>query len=204
MPSIPIPQASKIRWVSHTHWSCDRHVPSSLIPARIDSCWYFGCPSTRPSEEDRPSEIAVMAVAPPPPPPPPAPPIPGPPPVLVLVKPEPQRPPKPSMSDLREAAARKREAAYHALIDAALKEYQRPAPIEDEPSPPPVEVLTHKAPPIPEAPIDPDQPSAREKKRGATLKKSCDVCGCAVWRRPSEADRKMYLCPLHRSKDTSK
>jgi hypothetical protein len=38
----------KVQWISDEVWSCDRHTPPARIPERMETCWYYGCPSCRP------------------------------------------------------------------------------------------------------------------------------------------------------------
>jgi len=43
-------------WRSHKEWVCQRHLPSTRLPAGCKICWYGGCPSVRPPMAERPSE----------------------------------------------------------------------------------------------------------------------------------------------------
>lgn len=200
-----IPRVVQSRWLNHTHWICDRHVPSSQIPARMDSCWYFGCLSTRPPESERPADPedpealkVVEAVTP------------------AVVEPEVTEEPMTEWERLRDEENR-------AIIAAALAEYAVTGPTTPTEEPEgrvrdsadqfevnfnlyarsstlDVEkILNILNSPEPSDQVGQiDQPSAQEKKRGATMRMSCSVCGAAVWRRPSEAHRKVYFCQDHR------
>jgi len=165
---LGIPKVFKTRWLNHTHWVCDRHIPPTQIPAGTNKCWYFGCPSVRPPEEERPLDPTL--------------------PVLQVVKQVPETP--------RTAREQEWDEKNQALIAAALKEYKVHGPTklaDPEPSKP------KRAPRSPRVTKPLEQPSAMEKRRGATQKAKCSVCGATVWRRRTELNR-VHFCQTHRRK----
>ena len=67
-------------WRNRDTWQCNNHLPVVKYPAGVQSCWYWGCKSKRPTEggrpgpvervvEVRPAPAPAQVVAEPPPPP---------------------------------------------------------------------------------------------------------------------------------------
>ena len=175
---------SKAHWLNDTTWCCERHMPSAKIPARLDTCWYAGCPSCRP-----PVPEPVVPVEPP---------VEEPVEILIFDKPlaeaapaapRPRRVRPPRRRTKQSVPAPNKNASKEEqdwdLILRHLKDYQGP---------------TAAGPSAPPAPLDQVEPSAAERKRGATQQVQCQYCGVTMWRRPKDVIvGKVFFCQAHRN-----
>lgn len=188
----------KAYWLNETTWCCTRHLPSVQLPARLDACYYLGCPSLRPDvgvvapalappvepepEFQSEPELLVVALVPEPSPsvvePEPV--------VLVPVEPSKKRKPKPKRNHKPE----RQKLSDADLIAKALREFQArtdlpPAPEADPPN---------------STPKNGAHPTPAERKRGATQMVLCSICGVPQWRRPKDVlGRKVFWCPEHKN-----
>jgi len=178
-------QIPKVRWVNATTWCCDRHIPPTMIPAKMTECWYYGCTSHRP-----PAIPANLL------------PEQAPPPVKVT-----------ETKSKRKTKAQV-EQEDQAIIAQALKDYHSDLPDFDPtglepvqlpmPTPPEFKVTPkHRKTRTAKQhlPVDPTQlqPTAEDRKQGRSSLVGCETCGASLWRRPTEvAQGKVFYCPEHR------
>jgi hypothetical protein len=179
----------KVRWINELTWCCDRHIPPTMIPAKMNECWYYGCTSRRPLDPP------AAPVAPPEPEP-----------VLISV---------PRVVKSKRKSKLQLEQEDQAIIAQALKDYHSDLPDFDPtglepvqiPMPVPPEFAVPRKPrktraakqlPPPTDPTQP-QPTAEDRKQGRSSLVACESCGAPLWRRPTEvAQGKVFYCPDHR------
>ena len=44
-------------WRNRDTWQCNNHLPVVRYPAGVQTCWYWGCKSSRPPEAMRPGPV---------------------------------------------------------------------------------------------------------------------------------------------------